>query len=752
MASNITVKILGDAKGLTGALSEAGGKLGEFGKIAGGALLAAGGIAAGALTKGFIDALDAAGVDRQIAASLGVDAKTAEHYGDLAASVYRDAWGDSLADVAESVGAVTQQLGELDDQGIKDATVAAQAMTDVFGIEATEAINHVGILLGSGLVDSAEEGFDVLTAAMQHVPQALQGDLLDASDEYGQFFNALGLNAEESFGLLVSASKDGMFGIDKTGDALKELTIRSTDMSTSSVAAYEAAGLSAEDMSARFLVGGDTARGALDDLVTGLQGIEDPTARANAAIALFGTPLEDLGVDQIPDFLDSLSAMPDVLGDVSGSAQEMADTIGADPMATIESFKREALGKLADFVGNTLIPKFTQGVEWFKLHWPEIQATLLQVWQSVQQAWLTYGQPVLEAVISFGQRVVEWVRTNWPQIQATITEVMDGIRNVIQTVLDVIQAVWDAHGAQVIAVLQAAWEYISTLVESAIQVVRGIIDAVLAIIRGDWGDAWAAIKQIVSGVWDAIVAYTKYILEVLKLAIQLAWDAIKLAVGAVWGWIKREISEAWEGIKSSVSGALDSIKGWLAGAWDTIKGAVAEAWNTVKTTITDAIGDVLSAIGSLPGKIGELVPRMLDAGKSMGRGFLNGVVNAIKGAVDVAKDIAGGIIAAFKSAWNSAAQYINDLIPDKISLPFAPDINLPDNPLPTFHQGGIVPGRIGDEVLILAQAGEEVIPIDRAGSGRGGPLVGTLIVQDGRSIHQELALVDALYGQGGMAA
>lgn len=44
-----------------------------------------------------------------------------------------------------------------------------------------------------------------------------------------------------------------------------------------------------------------------------LLAIRDPAERANTAIALFGTPVEDLSVDQIPQFLKALADVRDNL-------------------------------------------------------------------------------------------------------------------------------------------------------------------------------------------------------------------------------------------------------------------------------------------------------------------------------------------------------------------------------------------------------------------------------------------------------
>ncbi|EOX4624542.1 phage tail tape measure protein, partial [Escherichia coli] len=137
----------------------------------------------------------------------------------------------------------------------------------------------------------------------------------------------MGFTGSETMSLLVEMAKQGKFALDKTGDAVKEFSIRGSDMSKSSVSAYETLGLNAERVSAAIAQGGSNARQAMQVTARALLAIRDPAERANTAIALFGTPVEDLSVDQIPQFLKALADVRDNLGDVSGVADRMGQTL-----------------------------------------------------------------------------------------------------------------------------------------------------------------------------------------------------------------------------------------------------------------------------------------------------------------------------------------------------------------------------------------------------------------------------------------
>lgn len=627
--SIIRVRIVGDNKDFKGSLDESeslvGSWSGKVGKAAAAGLAAAGALGAAALAKGFSDALALQDNDALIGSRLGVSPERAAELGDIASGAYRDAWGESLGEVTNVVTGLESSFEGLGNDQLEDLTARAIALGDAFEVDTAQGIQTASELVSSGLAASADEAFDILTRGLQEMPQAIRDELFAASDEYGDFFADLGLSGDEAFAKLVEYADDGIYGIDKFGDALKELTIRGTDMSDASVEAYEKAGLSAEDMAARFLAGGDDAREALEDTAKGLLSIEDPVERANAAIALFGTPLEDLSVSEIPDFLSGLTDMQGGLGDVEGAAGRMADNLGGTTSAKLESFKREALGALADFAANELLPRFEQVVAWFEVNWPTIRATAEQVLTAIQTAWTQFGQPTLAAIIDAGTLVVEWFRTNWPTIQATIEavvnwlateawpvvqqilgfirtefenlvgwvrenwpEIRETIQNVIEavqviveTTIEAIRVAWQTWGDTLVAYVTDAWETIKSLIQAAIDIVRGIIDTVTGLITGDWDQAWEGIKTILSGAWDLIKEIVKGAIDTVQTILQLAWDAIG-----------DYVSDTWDGITSAVSSGIDDVIGYVAG----IPGRVASAIGNGFESIWDSFRSVANRI------------------------------------------------------------------------------------------------------------------------------------------------------------
>lgn len=314
--------------------------LADFAQKAGSAISVLG----GAATIGGIASIgmEFSGAMNQVNNELGLTGAAAEMTGESIQSAMRTGVAGSVDQAAEAIGALESQWKYLGSEGEQTAAELSDnfmAFSQTFGVDMAEATQTAGQLITNGLAPDVETAADLMTAAMQRVPAQMREELPEIINEYGTNFRALGFSGEEAFGLLVQQAEKGKWALDKTGDALKEFTIRGSDMSASSVAAYEAIGLSAEDMSSKIAQGGPAARDAMQQVAQGILGIEDPAERANTAIALFGTPLEDLSVDQIPQFLESLSGADGSMADFAGSSQQLADNISGSLQGRLNTVK-----------------------------------------------------------------------------------------------------------------------------------------------------------------------------------------------------------------------------------------------------------------------------------------------------------------------------------------------------------------------------------------------------------------------------
>ncbi len=622
-------------KGVEKSLDGAESKMKGFGAKGAAIMLGAGVAIGAALSAGVLKSMDVGKANDKLAAQLGLNAGESEAAGRVAGSLYANAYGGSLEEVNGAVGAVMSSI-----EGMRTASEAdVEAMTAkvldlsaAFEIDAGRAAQVAGQMITSGLAEDGVEAADLLTAALQRVPAAVREDVLDAVDEYGPFMANLGISGEKGMGMLVAAAEDGMYGIDKTGDALKEFGIRATDMSEATGTAYGQIGLDQGDMTAKLLAGGDSAAGAFDDIVAGVQGIKDPVEQSQAALALFGTPLEDLSVTEIPKFLESLSSTAGGLGDVAGAADNMGTTLNDNAATKIETFKRTVETAIVGFFADKVLPIFEEvigGVTAFAAAWKYNDGDITssgfpgfmeRVGYWARQAFDYFQSTVLPVLVQFGTylltnvlpavqqfgaflagtvvpalvKVARWVRDN--------TELLKNISLAIGVILIPALVRWGiastvngakAAAAWVVAQTAAARAGVVYVAQSALIVARWVAMSTAAVLSGAKTAAvWTGsiIAQAVKGAVSFGLQVARVVAGWVLMGVQSLLQAARMA--AAWliamgpiGWVTAAVI----GIVALVIANWDKISKFTAKVWGAITGWVTRAWANIKSAVSLAI-------------------------------------------------------------------------------------------------------------------------------------------------------------------
>jgi hypothetical protein len=606
----------GFTSGISSAMSSLGGRLrdsasnalddlkGEFaigGAVAGAALIAA---ASTAMDR------EAAGGDT-LAFRLGLDPAESERLGRLAGDIYTSAFGDSFEQVRDAVDAVKSSLsGALGpaDRDLRKITEQALNLAQGFGVDVVEAAGIAGFAVQHGLAGDADHAMDLITAAMQRMPASMREELFPAIEEYGSFLHNLGLTGEEAFGLLAAASQEGSFGIDKTADALKELTIRAVDMSTTSVGAFEAAGFNADEMAARFIAGGDSARGALDDLIDGLLGIEDPVERQTAAIGLFGTPLEDLSTAEIPEFLRSLDTMTGGFDDVSGAAERSGAMLADNTATRWEEFKRRAIDGIVTAADTYLLPALERIVAWARNNPMAFQLMTVAV------AALAAGFLAL----AIAAAIATLAAAPWIMTALLVAGIVAGLILVIGLLI----IYWDELGKKAGEV----WDWIKLKATQAKDWVINVWRQSMDFLKNKATEA----RDWVQSKWDGMIEFLRTLPGRAASAVDGMWDGFveetREALNRVIRW--------WNGITfpefttPTLSTPLGDLGGWTIGGWDLPNISELATGGIVRATP----GGTLARIGE--GRHDEAVVPLPDGMRSLrGGGGGPGIVVNVAGSI-----------------------------------------------------------------------------------------------------------------------
>ena len=572
-------------------LAKAEGLLRSFGGKAGALAAVAGGAIGATIGAAVVTGMNMEPAKDKLAASLGLVGPEADRVGKLAGKVFADNWGESMEDAASRTGAVITSIKgmrEASDDEILGMTAAVSAVADTFEIDAARIAQVTGQMLTTGLASSAQEGVDLLASALSRVPDAVREDVIDAADEYGPFFAQLGVSGETAMTMLVDASEKGMYGIDKTGDAIKEFTIRATDMSTATGDAYKALGMNQKEMTTELLAGGDRASAAFAKIVGGLQEIKDPAAQSQAALALFGTPLEDLSTGEIPGFIDQLANMDGGLGDVTGAAERMADTLRDNASANIESFMRKIQTGAVDYIGGQFLPALN-----------DVTGALDE---SVGPAFQTAG----DNLQGFG----EWVQKN------------SGWLLPLGTALAVVTAgIYALSVAQGIAAAGGFLAWIGNITK-ATQIWQGA-QALLNIVMAA-NPLALVVLGIAALVAAFIVAYNTS--EDFRRIVNGALDWVQRQAKGVGEWFTRDFVGFFTRAGEWVGNQFDGIGEWFGRTADDLRAKGQRVGDFFMKDVPGFFGDASTAIGKAFGGVGDMVLNPLrDAVKWINNSFIGGI-------------------------------------------------------------------------------------------------------------------------------
>lgn len=423
---------------------------------------AAAGVAAGtAILGGIMSSMETEKLNNKMAASLGLTKDQSATAGKAAGQLYADNYGSSMEDVTGAVEGVMSSISGMRTSSQADIQAVTKDVLNLgsaFELDVGQTSQIVGQMITSGIATDAKNAADLLAGTLSKVPKNVREDIMDAVDEYSPFMATLGIKGEEAMGILATSSEKGMYGIDKTGDALKEFTIRSTDMSKATGGAYKTLGMNQEKMTARLLAGGPSAKKAFGEIVAGLQGMKDPVEQSQAALALFGTPLEDLSVTEIPKFLGSIDPMGDKFDSLKGKAAELDSTLGAGASNGWTKFQRgaeTAMSAIGAQVLPILTPIIEKMTEWAPILGPLVLAlgafaAIMWVVNAAMAAnpitWIILGIMLLIAAVVL-------LVMNWSTVVQFITGIWGGFIGWLTGGLAKLGGQWSSFWAGVFAFL-----------------------------------------------------------------------------------------------------------------------------------------------------------------------------------------------------------------------------------------------------------------------------------------------------------
>lgn len=543
----------------------------------------------------------------QFAAATGTATEEMGKYQDIINDVYKDNFGESMNDVADAMAKVKQNMSYLQDGTLGAITEYAITLSDTMGYDVAESTRAADTLIKNFGV-SANEAFNLIAQGSQNGLD-FSGEMMDSINEYSVQFGKLGMDAEDMFNIMAAGAQNGAFNLDKIGDAVKEFSIRAIDGSDTTIAGFEALGLNADTMAAKFAAGGDGAKEAFDKVIQGLAAMKDPVAQSAAGVNLFGTMWEDLG----PSVVTSLAGAEESFDKTKDSMMEMVNVKYDSLSSALGGLWRTIQVDVLQPIGNMLIPYVTKAIDkigqlvgwWNKLS-PATQKTIVKfaaVAAAVGPVLMAFGKvssgiggliqnhaklagvikkltggatgfkgfaaimtgPVGIAIAAVAagalliyknwdkiapilQKIGDKFVSFWQTVQPQIQPFLDICKKIASFMSDVFKATFDVVLAGLGEGLVSFFNSASDIIRNILGVFEGVITFLSGVFTGNWEKAWNGLKDIVGNAFGALAGLVKTPINAVISIVNGAIDKNNSIHFTVPEWVPGIGGKGWEGL------------------------------------------------------------------------------------------------------------------------------------------------------------------------------------------------------------
>lgn len=515
----------------------------------------------------------------QISAATGATGAELESLQGVMENVYGNNYGDSMADVADAVATVSQQMKGLSDGELQSVTEGAFALRDVFQYDVAESVRAANALVNNFGI-SGDDAMNLIAAGAQNGLD-FSGELLDTISEYSVQFAKVGIDADQMFQIMQAGADSGAWNLDKVGDAIKEMSIRVVDGSDTTAAGFQAIGMDADIMAQKFAAGGETAQQAFQDTIQALANMEDPVQQNIAGVNLFGTMWEDLGPEVVAQLAsitdeayaagDELQNMQEVKYDNLGDALKglgrqlevellpLANELTSFLTDIFQEIDLSGLGEglmgLISTVTTTLGPAVQPLLDLFgSLFSADTFSSLGGVLTGLQgplQSLATFLQPIILAFSQMAQNVFpvfvavgQTVAGAISQIFQALSPLMAPLQQLAMSIFPAISAVLGAVGQAFINLVNVVMPPITGLIsflmpafQGLLTILQNVINFITNIFTANWSAAWQNVTDIFGTIWGGIVGLVKGPINAVIGIINSAIGAINSISVTIPDWV-----------------------------------------------------------------------------------------------------------------------------------------------------------------------------------------------------------------------
>jgi len=211
------------------------------------------------------------------------------------------------------------------------------------------------------------------------------------------------------------------------------------------------------------------------------------------------------------------------------------------------------------------------------------------------------------------------------------------------------KAAWNAT----VQAVQQAWQWITSTVSAGVNWVLSVVSSGLNAVTNFFSSSWNAIVGGVQAAWQWITSTVSAGINWVSNVISSGMSAVTNIFSSAWNAVVNVAQSAWQWITSTVSSGISWIGGVVAGGMSAVINIFSGAWNAVVGAVAGGVNNVMSLVGSLPGRImgalGNLGGMLTGVGHNLVMGLWNGIAGAGGWLLGMVRNWASSIVNSIKS-------------------------------------------------------------------------------------------------------
>lgn len=639
-------------------------------------------------------------------AQTGASSKEMNKFKDIAREVWSNNFGEDIADVADMMGRVKQQMQGISDVDLKNVTEDLLTLRDTFGMDENETLRGAQQLMKQFGITS-QEAFDLMATGAQNGLNK-SDELGDNISEYSGKFAQAGYSADEYFQLMQNGLDGGAYNLDKVNDAINEVTTRLADGTIEG--ALDSFNSKTQDVFKAWQEGRATQKDVVNAIVEDISKTNNEQEKLNKSATAFGTMGEDFNAG----FIQSLTTVGNKYKDVEGAMDRVKEIANGGLKNALSELGRTFLnsftpiGEIITPILSGIIGFITVAIQGIQQGFAKVGDVISNVFGSIDTSGITnIVSQVSEVLAPAFDKVKGAIDNIKTALEPIAKDILSKIIEVIQNIVNQAQKILSVVGPPILAIIQKIISVVTemipiitsiltvvgvvisgiisfismvvTYIGTAIATILGFIMPIVEIIATIVANIWSVILTVATNIWSKISEVVTAIIEFVSNVFNTVSDV----VGKIWS----KIQDAMNKIRDKVQGVIDNINKYF---------------NNVKNTVSDVFNGIWSKVQGVMDKVGNKISNVLrgiqNAWNGL-KGFVSGVFGGIEGAVSSLVGSVKGMVNGVIGGINGAISIINKI----------PGVHI--GRIPRLERGGVLKrGQIG---LLEGNGAEAVVPLER---------------------------------------